>query len=311
MQQSAEYQRRAALGEFLRTRRARLTPEQLGLPKASRRRTPGLRREEVAIAAGVSTSWYTYLEQGRAIQVSTPILFSLANVLQLTEDERTYFFTLANQHLPSRGRSLEPPVQRTYQRVLDGLGTIPAILTGRTYDVLGWNRAAKLVFGDFGQIPESERNILWLLFSSTPFRKQIRSFVEREQYAQEVVETFRSRIADYQADAEILAFIERLQQASPPFREQWSKHNVRSMGARSKHLQHPLVGTVTLEYAKFQLIESPETCCHLYLPADEASRERLHRLLQGEQVPVAGWVGLAQEMLQTIGHTVAEQDAAR
>jgi transcriptional regulator with XRE-family HTH domain len=280
MQQSSEKQRRNELGKFLRTRRARLSSTQVGMPEAPRKRTPGLRREEVAIAAGVSTTWYTYLEQGRDIQASGSILSSLANVLQLTDDERTHLFTLANQPLPTKIPSLEKPVQRTYQRVLDELGTLPAILTGRTYDVLGYNRAAKLVFGDFDTIPESERNILWLLFARTPWSEQITLFVEREEYAQEVLETFRSRITGYWADATVQAFIERLQQASPLFREQWAKHNVRSSCATSKQLQHPLVGTLTFEYAKFQLIEHPAIRCHMYIPGNEESTCKLHQLLQ-------------------------------
>jgi transcriptional regulator with XRE-family HTH domain len=273
-------QRREELGEFLRTRRARLSSTQIGLPAAPRRRTPGLRREEVAIAAGVSTTWYTYLEQGRDIQVSGSILSSLAEVLQLTDDERMHLFTLANQPFTTKLSPLEEPLRRTYQRVLDELGSLPAILTGRTYDVLGSNRAARLVFGDFDQIPESERNILWLLFSKTSWRKQITLFVERELYAQEVLETFRGRITGYEADLSVQAFIEHLQQASSIFREQWARHNVRSMCASRKQLQHPLVGNLTLEYAKFQVLEHPDIRCHIYIPGDQETTRKLHQLLQ-------------------------------
>jgi transcriptional regulator with XRE-family HTH domain len=284
MQQNGEKQRREALGAFLRTRRARLSSEQIGMPKIARRRTPGLRREEVAIAAGVSTTWYTYLEQGRDIQVSGSILSSLVNVLQLTEDEQRYLFTLARHPLPAKSPSLEESVRYTYQRVLDELGTLPAILTGRTYDVLGWNRAARLVFGNFGQIPESERNILWLLFSQSPFRNQITLFVEQEQYAQEVLETFRGRINDSLGDPSIQAFIERLQQVSPVFCEQWARYNVRQACASKKRLQHPLVGNLTLEYAKFQVIEHPDIRCHMYVPGNEETSRKLHQLLQEERL---------------------------
>lgn len=284
MQQGSEQQRREALGAFLRTRRARLSSEQIGMPPAPRRRTPGLRREEVAIAAGVSTTWYTYLEQGRDIQVSSSILASLANVLQLTEDERTYLFTLARQPLPTKQPALEPSLQQTYQHVLDEMGTIPAILTGRTYDVLGWNRAARLIFGDFGQIPESERNILWLLFSKTPFRQQITLFCEPEQYAQEVTETFRGRVNDSLTDPSILAFIERLQQISPVFRELWASHNVRSTCATRKELSHPLVGSLTFDYAKFQLIEHHDIRCHMYIPGNEETIIKTHQLFQEKRL---------------------------
>lgn len=280
MQQNSDKQRRAELGAFLRTRRARLSSRQIGLPMPLRRRTPGLRREEVAIVAGVSTTWYTYLEQGRDIQVSGNILSSLANVLQLTEDERVYLFTLARQPLTTRPSPLEEPLLHTYQHVLDELGTIPALLTGRTYNILGWNRAATLVFGDFEQIPANERNILWLLFSETSWSGKIRLFVERDQYAQEVLETFRTRITDHQSDPDVQAFIERLQQVSPTFRHFWAQHNVRSTCATRKQLQHPLVGKITLDYAKFQVIEHPDIRCHMYLATDEETKQKLSHLLK-------------------------------
>lgn len=284
MQTSKEKQRREALGAFLRTRRARLSSEQIGMPRALRRRTPGLRREEVAIAAGVSTTWYTYLEQGRDIQVSSSILSSLANVLQLTEDEQAYLFTLARQPQPTKSSSSQESLRHTYQRVLDELGKIPAILTGRTYDVLGWNRAAKLVFGDFDQVPESERNILWLLFSKSPFRKQITLFADREQYAQEVLETFRGRINDSLADPSVQACIERLQQESPVFCEQWARYNVRSACGSKRRLQHPLAGDLILEYAKFQVIDHPDIRCHMYVPGNEETSRKLHQLLLEERL---------------------------
>lgn len=286
MQQSDEKQRRETLGAFLRARRARLSSEQIGMPRASRKRTPGLRREEVAIVAGVSTTWYTYLEQGRDIQVSDSILTSLANVLQLTEDERLYLFTLARQSLPAKSPPLEEAALQTYQRVLDELGMLPALLTGRTYDVLGWNRAASLVFGDLEQIPESERNVLWLLFSQSPFRKQVTLFVEQEQYAQEVLETFRDRIKNALADQSVQAFVERLEQASPVFREQWARYNVRSSCASRKHLQHPLVGDLTLEYAKFQVIDHPDIRCHMYVPGNEETGRKLNQLFMNNRMSI-------------------------
>ncbi len=166
------------------------------------------------------------------------------------------------------------------------VGAIPALLTGRTYDLLGWNRAATLVFGYFERIPANERNALWLLFSKTHWGRKIRLFVERDQYAKEVLETFRGRITGHQADPEVLAFIERLQQASPTFREFWAEHNVRSTCATRKQLQHPLVGKMTLDYAKFQVIEHPDIRCHMYLAADAETAHQLHRLLNDEPCSV-------------------------
>src|SRR5207253_2550850 len=145
-------------------------------------------------------------------QVSSSILASLARVLQLSDDERVHLFTLANLPQPVKTSSLEDSTRHIYQQVLDELGTIPAVLTGRTYDVLAWNAAAMAVFGDFGQLPANERNMLWLLFTETPVSKQINVFTEREQYAEEVLEAFRGRVNRYLDDPELLAFVERLKQ---------------------------------------------------------------------------------------------------
>nr|BBH87759.1 transcriptional regulator [Thermosporothrix sp. COM3] len=276
MQQSKNIQRRKELGQFLRTRRARLSAEQLGLPRAPRKRTPGLRREEVAVAAGVSTSWYTYLEQGRDIHASPVVLSSLADVLRLTEDEREYLFTLADQ--PQEPGYRQSSLS-TYQRVLDSLGDIPAMLTNPVYDVVGWNRAARLVFGDFELLPPEERNILKLLFLTSPASKRITLFEEQDTYAREVVETFRKRIMTVQDKPEIQNFIAQLQQESPRFQHYWAQHNVRSSCDNTKQLSHPRAGTLTLEYAKFQLVEQPEIRCHMYLAADPETAHRLRQLL--------------------------------
>lgn len=258
------------------------------MPAGGRRRTPGLRREEVAIAAGVSTTWYTYLEQGRDIQVSSSILASLARVLQLSEDERVHLYALANLPQPVKSSPLEDTAQRTYQQVLDELGTIPAVLTGRTYDVLAWNAAATAVFGDFGQLPSGERNMLWLLFAEQPASQQFNVFTDREQYAQEVLEAFRGRVNRYLDDPDLLAFVERLKQASPAFRARWAEHNVRATCSSKKALQHPLVGHLAFEAVTFQVVEHPDVRCHMYVAADAMTTGKLHRLLRKEGMTVIG-----------------------
>lgn len=286
MQEHNERLQREELGAFLRTRRARLSSQQIGMPPATRRRTPGLRREEVAIAAGVSTTWYTFLEQGRDIQVSSSILASLANVLQLSDAERAHLFTLANQPLPVKDAVLEDSTRHIYQKVLDELGTIPAVLTGRTYDVLAWNAAAVAVFGDFGKLPVNERNMLWLLFTETTYCRQFNLFTEREQYAQEVLEAFRGRVNRYLDDPELSAFIKRLKQASPVFRERWSEHNVRSTCSSRKEVEHPLVGCLAFETVTFQVVEHPDVRCHMYVAADAVTTGRMRQLLKSDIVHI-------------------------
>ncbi|GCE51402.1 hypothetical protein EI42_04100 [Thermosporothrix hazakensis] len=159
--------------------------------------------------------------------MSSSILSSLANVLQLTEDERAHLFTLAHQPAPDlQSMRPEEPVQHISHHILDELNAVPALLTGRTYDILGWNNAARMVFEDFGKLPKSERNLLWLLFTKTPLSEQITLFVEREHYAQEILEVFRGRVNRSLDTPEISTCIKRLQHASPVFRKLWAQHNV-------------------------------------------------------------------------------------
>ncbi|QBD75983.1 XRE family transcriptional regulator [Ktedonosporobacter rubrisoli] len=277
-------QRREELGNFLRTRRARLSPEQIGMPAAGRRRTPGLRREEVAVMAGVSSTWYTYLEQGRAIQVSSSVLASIASVLHLSEDEKSHLFVLARQPLPVKSEASCEIVRPAYQRVLQALETeIPAFITGRTYDVLAWNRAACAVFGDFSALLESERNLLWQLFTDSPFHRLFAESAARERYAQEVLETFRARVNQYLDEPTIADFIARLELASPEFRQKWSQHNVRQACTIWQALRHPAVGELNFEMATFQVVNHTDMRCHMHTPADEATAGKIHELLAAEQ----------------------------
>src|SRR5919109_552367 len=167
LQQQQQEHRLQELGDFLRTRRARLTPEDVGLPRGSRRRAPGLRRAEVAQLAGVSVDWYTWLEQGRPITVSTQVLESLVQALHLNANEREHLFFLAHQQPPpARAMELET-VSPTLQHFLDHQGFSPAFVLGRRWDVVAWNEAARVVFGDYGQMTSRERNAVWRLFTST------------------------------------------------------------------------------------------------------------------------------------------------
>lgn len=274
-------QRRAALGEFLRTRRARLTPTQIGLPAGPRRRTPGLRREEVAVAAGVSTTWYTYLEQGRDIHVSRIVLECIADALHLNQDERTHLFLLAEQSTPVAPSLLpEEAIPPAYQLVLDELTDYPAYIRGRRMDILAWNKAARTVFGDFALLPHRERNLLWLLFTDTPFR---RLFVDHAGLAQEMLEIFRETATRYISASWLNEFIDALSRVSPEFRQQWQGHNVRrkSYGTVSRELLHPEMGRLVFTIAGFQMSGDPDMQCCIFTsaPTSETAmklRQQLH-----------------------------------
>jgi transcriptional regulator with XRE-family HTH domain len=276
-----EQQRRAELSEFLRTRRARLTPELVGMPLTRRRRTPGLRREEVAERAGVSTAWYTYLEQGRDVHVSRSVLESIADALQLTRDERIHLSWLADQPLPPEMPPLVEVISPVYQRTLDLMEWTPAYITGRRSDILGWNKAASIVFGDFAMIPEDERNMLWLLFTKSVFRQR---FPARETFALETLSSFRATASQYLGDPRITAFLDRLRLASPKFCRAWEQQNVQRQCSQWREIEHPLVGQLTLEIASFQMSGDPDLKCCVYsaIPRSE-TEEKLRRLLGFQQ----------------------------
>src|SRR6266852_1701738 len=169
-----ELDRHHELAAFLRSRRARLLPEQVGFPRGPRRRTPGLRRAEVALLAGVSPEWYTWLEQGRDIHVSGQVLESLASVLQLDANERAHLFLLALRQPPPVETVSLPTISPTLQQFLDQLGTIPACVVDARLNVVAWNAAFRVVFGDYATLSEQERNLIWRLFTS-PLRQATRS----------------------------------------------------------------------------------------------------------------------------------------
>lgn len=276
-------QRRAALGTFLRARREALSPTEIGLPAGARRRTTGLRREEVALTADISTTWYTYLEQGRAIRASWSVLESIADALRLTRDERQHLAVLAGQAalggLPAPEEAL-PPV---YQRVLDGWEDTPAYITGRRTDIVAWNRAATAVFGDFARVSPPERNLLWLLFTDGAFR---RLFVDAESVARETMAAFRATAAPHMDDPGMAGFIDALGRESPAFRWAWARQQVRGTCAGRFELAHPTAGRLVLDLAGFQVSGDLDIKCCVYAPTPGTRTEdALRNLLRGAGVP--------------------------
>ena len=161
-----ERERRQTLADFLRQRRARLSPTDVGLPPGIRRRTPGLRREEVAQLANIGTSWYVWLEQGRNVHPSAPVLESLAQALRLTPNERRHLFLLAGQPIPPPVSPAQESIGPALQQVLDDLNPSPAYVMGRRYDYLGWNKAADALFAISEASSPYARNLVWRLFTS-------------------------------------------------------------------------------------------------------------------------------------------------
>ncbi len=270
-------QRRRELTDFLRTRRDRLTPTDVGLPNGSRRRTLGLRREEVAMLANVSTTWYTFLEQGRNIRVSKQVLESIAQALQLGPEERTHLFMLALQQAPPKEFVQQEVVSPTLQLVLDQFDAVgPAYITGSRWDILAWNQSACRLLGDFDAISTRERNFIWFFFTNTAHRRML---IDWEDHAQLIVSKFRGTYSRYLGDEKLTKLIEDLQRVSAEFREWWSRHDVYGKNEGRKEYKHPTLGRLVFEYTVFQPEGSPDLRFVMYTPSPEADTlEKFQRL---------------------------------
>jgi transcriptional regulator with XRE-family HTH domain len=243
-----EWERHHQLAAFLRSRRARVSPEQVGLPRGTRRRTPGLRRAEVALLAGVSPEWYTWLEQARDIHVSVQVLERLARVLQLDANERAHVFLLALRQPPPVETFSPPTISPTFQQFLQQLGTIPACVADARLNVVAWNAAFRVVFGDYATLSERERNPMWRLFTS-PLQRQRSE--EWEEFARVAVAQFRAEYGRFINDPWWAEQIAELSRISSEFRELWARHDVTNVPEGQKSLHHPLVGELAFEFLVF------------------------------------------------------------
>ena len=275
--QQQEY-RLQELGDFLRTRRARLTPEDVGLLRGSRRKTPGLRRAEVAQMVGVSVDWYTWLEQGRSITPSTQVLERLVQTLRLDANERTHLFLLAQQQAPPALLLETEIVSPALQHFLDQFGTRPAFVSGRRWDILAWNDAGCAAFGDFRRMTTRERNTVWGIFTN-PLSRQF--VVDWEEDARHILAQFRSSCGRYPGDAQLTELIHDLMLSSPEFRAWWPDHEVRSGQEGRKTLNHPQVGYLLFERLTFQVFDTPDLKVTVYTPLEETDTPRkLEQLLE-------------------------------
>lgn len=264
-----------SLGTFLRDRRTRLDPATFGFA-AGRRRTAGLRREEVAQRAHISPTWYTWLEQGRGGAPSAEVLNRLAAGLMLTEPEREHMFMLALGHPPEPKYTAPQGITPRLQRVLDALKTSPAIIRTAIWDVVAWNAAAAALLTDYSQLPREQRNILRLMFSS-----------ERVQAAQEdwmsiarfVVATFRADAARAGASGEITQLVEELCRSSELFARLWKNSDVTGHGDGMKRLRHPLLGLIELEFSTFAVEGRSDLTMMVYNPTSDALAVAISRLI--------------------------------
>lgn len=265
---------RSELSAFLRGRRERLTPAEVGLPQTSRRRTPGLRREEVAQIAGVGVTWYMWLEQGRQIDVSAHFLEQIARALRLDPNERAHLFALAQNRPPPAVPAARHDVTPTLRRMLEAIEG-PAYIATSCLDVVAWNSTFSAVVGDLDGLPQDDRNMLWLIFASPAHRAMIPRW---EDTAKAMLARFRLEHGRHRADPRFSDLIERLRQASPEFRAWWEDYAVSWDSEGIKHFATPDVGEFALEQSTFLVEDAPMMRLVVYSPADQESRDKIMAL---------------------------------
>jgi transcriptional regulator with XRE-family HTH domain len=265
-----------SLGTYLRDRRAKLDPATFGLP-LRRRRTPGLRREEVAQRANVSSTWYTWLEQGRGGAPSADVLDRIARALMLTNVEREHLFLLGLGRTPEVRYQETDGITPRLQRVLDSLEFSPAIVKTATWDVVAWNRAAEAVLTDYGAIPTGQRNILRLMFSNPRVRA---AQPDWESVARFVVAAFRADAARAGASENIKALVDELCRLSPEFERMWRDNDVRAHGEGTKQIRHQKVGLIAMEFSAFAVDGRPDLGMVIYNPATSADADKIRALVK-------------------------------
>jgi transcriptional regulator with XRE-family HTH domain len=264
------------LGAYLRDRRAKLDPAAFGFPP-ERRRTPGLRREEVAQRANISPTWYTWLEQGRGGAPSADVLERIARALMLTDVEREHLFLLGLGRPPEVRYQKNEGVTPRLQRVLDALEPSPALIRTATWDVVAWNQAATVMLTDYGSLPPKQRNVLRFIFLDPRVRA---AQYDWESVARFVVGAFRVDAARAGAAAEVEPLVDELCRLSPEFKAMWRDNDVRAHGEAVKYIRHPVLGRLAFEYSAFAVDGRPDLSMVIYNPATSADAEGIRSLIE-------------------------------
>ncbi len=252
-------EQREMLGAFLASRRARLQPGEVGLPVGTRR-TPGLRREEVAVLAGVSVSWYTWLEQGRDIQASVDALGRVAKVLRLDRAESAHLFALSSRVSPSSPTNEQP--SDGLIELVQAINPIPAYIRNTRFDILVWNAAVANLFVDYGSLEPHERNTLRLLFLHEPYRTLI---LDWAQFTRGMLAAFRAARARAQDQAPFDLLVEELSAKSEEFRRWWPDIDVKRFDEGFQRLRHPVMGRVDMTYIALGREGQPDLSVTAYL----------------------------------------------
>ena len=264
------------LGGYLKDRRRKLDPASFGLP-AERRRTPGLRREEVAQRANISPTWYTWLEQGRGGAPSADVLDRISRALMLTDVEREHLFLVGLGRPPEARYDAARGVTPRLQRVLDALDPSPAVIRTAIWDIVAWNRAATVMFMDYGSLPPEQRNILRFFFLDPQARV---AQYDWESVARFVLGAFRVDAARAGAAAEVAPLVDELCRLSPEFKTMWRDNDISGHHHEAvKHIRHPALGRLAFEYSAFAVDGRTDLTMVVYNPATPEDAERIKSLL--------------------------------
>ncbi len=272
---AARAARRTELAAFLRSRRARITPQDVGMPPGLRRRTPGLRREEVAQLAGVGVTWYTWLEQGRPINASVQVLDAVARVLRLDPTEREHLYRLAGLPFVHEPVSDEDVVGSEVQGILDALDPLAAVVYNARYDVQASNAAYRDIWPSIQVTDRAERNVLWRMFTMPSCCAVLH---RQEEELPRMVAQLRAAYGRHVGEPVWEAFIERLTRASPVFAQLWATGDVAPPGPRVKFIHNASVGTLRLMSTSLAIDGMPEHRIVVYTPADERTRAGIEKL---------------------------------
>ncbi len=264
--------RRAELGEFLKARRARVSPEEVGLPAGGRRRTPGLRREELAQLAGVGVTWYTWLEQGRPINVSGQVLDAVAATLRLSSIEREHLYRLAEATPVRPPRVSVCANEGVFTEILAALDPLPAVITNTRFDIIQPNQAFSDLFHDWHTLPCIHKNLLWCLITEPRAREQLLNYDTEVPY---LVARLRSAYGEHIGDPDWETDLERLRKLSPEFAQLWSRHEVAACTPRPRHVLHPAAGELHFTVTELTVPAHPDLVLFVETPADQQTRERL------------------------------------
>ena len=270
--------RRAELGEFLKARRARLSPGEFGMPRGSRRRTPGLRREEVALLAGVGVTWYTWLEQGREINASTQVLDAVARTLRLDRAEREHLYRLA-EATPLHMESERKTVPDTIREIVHSLDPLPASLINSRFDILLTNAASEELFWEWHSLPCVHKNTLWCCVTEPAARGNL---VEYDAHVRYLVARLRSAYSMHIGDPDWEEDIRRLAELSPEFARRWARQEVAAAAVRPRRFLFPQVGVLSFEATELAVSAVPGLRIQVYTPLDDQTWQGLAALRKPE-----------------------------